>query len=141
MAELVRAGFERLGHAMAEANRSDLDPVTRLTRAAESYIAFAQGSPALFRLMFSKELVDLSRYAAAEAASSASFAHLIAIISTMAVPEAVADLSLAAWCLVHGYATLCLETGLEAPGHRHARAALFAGIVASASSTQGPVVS
>lgn len=137
LAELVREGFERLGRGMAEANRRGLEPMTRLARAAESYIAFAQDSPALFRLMFSKELVDLSRHAEAKAASSASYAQLTAIIGRMASPEAVADLSLTAWSLVHGYATLCLEVGMEAPDVRHARAVLFASVIASASPTQG----
>ncbi len=134
LAELVRDGFERLGRDMAAVGRSDAKPIVRLECAAESYIAFAQGSPALFRLMFSKELVDLSRHATAQVASSGSYAQLTAIIGAIAAPEAVADLSLAAWSLVHGYATLCLETGVEGPEKRMARAALFARIIAAAAS-------
>jgi hypothetical protein len=53
---------------MEAVRRSRAKPVVRLARAAESYIAFAESSPALFRLMFSKELVDLSRHPAAQAA-------------------------------------------------------------------------
>ncbi len=132
LAELVRDGFERLGRDTEAAGRSDAEPIVRLERAAECYIAFAQGSPALFRLMFSKELVDVSRHPAAQAAASASFAHLTGIVGAVASPEIVADLSLAAWSLVHGYATLCMEFGLEEPERRRARAVLFAGMLASA---------
>jgi AcrR family transcriptional regulator len=134
LAELARDGFERLGRDMEVVKRSSAKPVVRLARAAESYIAFAEGSPALFRLMFSKELVDLSRHPAAQAAASASFEHLAAIVSTLTSPETVADLSLVAWSLVHGYATLCIETGLEGPERRSARAQLFASTIAASTS-------
>ena len=130
LAELVRDGFERLGQDTAAAGCSDGEPVARLQRAGEGYIAFAQGSPALFRLMFSKELVDLQRYPAAQAAAAASLAHLAGIIGAMASPDAVADLTLVAWSMVHGYATLCLEAFLEGPERREGRAALFAGVIA-----------
>ena len=130
LAELVRDGFERLGADTAAAGRSDGGPVTRLERAGEGYIAFAQGSPALFRLMFSKELVDLQRYPVAQAAAAASLSHLAGIIGGMASPDAVADLTLVAWSVVHGYATLCLEACLEGPERRRERAALFAGVIA-----------
>jgi AcrR family transcriptional regulator len=58
LAELVRDGFEKLGKAMPT-EESHPDPVIRLEHAADRYIAFAQNAPALFRLMFSKELVNL----------------------------------------------------------------------------------
>jgi AcrR family transcriptional regulator len=134
LAELARNGFERLGRDMEAVKRSSAKPVVRLTRAAERYIAFAESSPALFRLMFSKELVDLSRHPAAQAAASASFEHLVAIVSALTSPETVADLSLVAWSLVHGYATLCIETGLEGPERRSARARLFASTIAASTS-------
>src|SRR5271166_1448371 len=38
------------------------------------------------------------------------------------------------WSLVHGYATLCNETGFEGSEQRHGRAALFARVVASSAS-------
>ena len=137
LAELVRDGFERLGRDLERAGHGDLESVVRLERAAEGYIAFAQGSPALFRLMFSKELVDLSRHPSAQEASSASFAHVAAIIGAMASPDTVTDLSLVAWSVVHGYATLCIEAGIEGPERRHARAVLFARTIAASTPTWG----
>lgn len=125
LAELVRQGFERLGEEMKAAANSDLSPIARLTKAGASYIAFAQQTPALFRLMFSKELVDLSCYPKASDAAENSFGHLSQIVAALTAPESVADMSLVAWSLVHGYATLCIETGLESPEFRDARAALF----------------
>src|SRR5208282_3600276 len=63
LAELVREGFERLATSLAVGG----DPKAKnaLERAADAYIRRAQEAPALFRLMFSRELVDLSRFPAA----------------------------------------------------------------------------
>jgi AcrR family transcriptional regulator len=134
LAELVRDGFERLSENVEAAGRGSAKPVARLAAAADSYIAFAQRTPALFRLMFSKELVDLSRHPAAQAAASACFARLAKIVGALTSPETVPDLSLAAWSLVHGYATLCIETGLEGPQRRKARAQMFADTIAASAS-------
>ena len=132
LAELVREGFETLGRNTAAAGRCDAPPAVRLERVGEGYIAFAQNAPALFRLMFSKEIVDLSRHPAAQAAAAASFQRLAEVVGSMARPDAVADLSLAAWSIVHGYATLCIEMGLEAPDKRRSRAKLFTSLISQA---------
>ncbi len=102
-----------------------------LERAADAYIRRAQEAPALFRLMFSRELVNLSRFPAA-AASGRAFDELTAIVAVFAPPGQVRDLALAAWSLVHGYATLCIEVGLESDSRRAARARLFARVIRSA---------
>jgi AcrR family transcriptional regulator len=128
LAELARAGFERLAAALrrATAGRSGK---AALEGAAEAYIAFAQRSPAQFRLMFSRELVDLARFPAARSAGTAAFGVLMNVVETVATREQVGDLSLAAWCLVHGYATLCIEANLEPRERRQERARLFARII------------
>ena len=129
LSELVREGFERLGQDLAAAGATNVEPRVRLQRAAACYIGFAQRTPALFRLMFSKELVDLTRHPAAHMAASASFARLVEIVQTITEPASVDDLSLVAWSLVHGYATLCIEAALEPPDRMQARAALFAQVL------------
>jgi AcrR family transcriptional regulator len=128
LAELAGAGFERLAAALrrATAGRSGK---AALEGAAEAYIAFAQRSPAQFRLMFSRELVDLSRFPAASSAGAAAFGVLVNVVETVATHEQVADLSLAAWCIVHGYATLCIEANLEPKERRQERARLFARVI------------
>lgn len=127
LAELARTGFERLAAALAEGGAPSDD--IALERAADAYIRCAQDAPAMFRLMFSRELVDLSRSPETAEAAALSFGNLKAIIATFAPPERVEELSLAAWSLVHGYATLCIETGLEAQNRRTERAKLFARII------------
>jgi AcrR family transcriptional regulator len=127
LAELVRDGFERLGRgSKAAAALPALSPQERLAKAAESYIAFGQTQPALFRLMFGKEHVDLSQHRAAQEAAHAALAALSAIIATMAPPASVPDVTVVAWSLVHGYTSLCIEAGFEENDRRTDRAWLFA---------------
>ena len=126
LAELARDGFERLGRALEVAGRHDAPPLVRLERAALAYITFALGAPALFRLMFSKELVAIKRHPTADAASHTAFGRLVEIVASLVPPDSVSDLSLVAWSVVHGYATLCIEAGLEGPERAPERARLFA---------------
>lgn len=128
LAELARAGFERLER---DVRRAVVDQTgeTALTAAGEAYIAFAQQAPAQFRLMFSQELVDLAHYPEAASAAAAAFQALTAVVATLAPEERVEALSLAAWCQVHGYATLCLEANLEPQSRRRERAVLFGRLI------------
>lgn len=131
LAELVREGYQRLGRAIRTDAKLDITPFECLARAAETYIAFGQERPALFRLMFSKELVDLSKHESAQEAASAALAELSAIIGAMASADVARDVSLVAWSLVHGYTSLCIEAGLEGEEKRQQRAHLFARTVAA----------
>jgi AcrR family transcriptional regulator len=128
LAELARAGFERLAAGLRRATAGHSGRAA-LAHAAEAYIAFAQRSPAQFRLMFARELVDLSRFPTARAAGAAAFGVLVSVVETITTDKQVGDLSLAAWCLVHGYATLCIEANLEPKDRRKDRARLFARII------------
>lgn len=132
LAVLVADGFAQLHDAMAAADSEGATPVERLRRAGLAYIAFAQSRPALFRLMFASELVDPASHPQVQAGHSSPLAIVGGIVASMAAPEDAADLTLAAWALVHGYATLCIEAGLEGPDRREGRAALFARIIAAA---------
>lgn len=134
LAEVVRQGFERLG-AEIRSTRAGRSPLDQLATAAECYIAFGQNRPALFRLMFSKELVDTAKYEPAQQAASAVLAQLSAIISVLRPATEERDTTLVAWSLVHGYTTLCLETGLEGAKERRRRAELFARTVEALAKT------
>jgi len=127
LAELVRDGFEQLAKSLAAGR--DLKSGNALSRAADAYIRHAQEAPALFRLMFSQELVDLSRFPAAALAGAAAFDKLKQIVAAFAPADRVGEVSLAAWSLVHGYATLCIEIALEPVDRRAERAELFARII------------
>jgi len=133
LAELVRDGFERLAIVLAAGGNPKAK--NALERAADAYIRRAQEAPALFRLMFSRELVDLSRFPAAAQAGSTAFGKLKEIVAAFAPADSVRGLTLAAWSLVHGYATLCVELSLEPVTLRRTRARLFARIVQAAAAT------
>lgn len=126
LAELVQDGFERLAGLLSATATTGLTPAVRLAQAAETYIGFGQQRPALFRLMFRKELVDHSKHEGASRAAAAALAALSAIIQAMAPGQDVRDAILAAWAIVHGYTSLCLEAGLEGEDQRAKRADLFA---------------
>ena len=130
LAELVHAGFERLDAEIRGVKGHPRGALV-LERAADAYIAFAQHAPALFRLMFSRELVDVSRFPEVAAAGSAAYQSLVEIIAAFAEAPQCEELSLAAWSIVHGYATLCIETGVEDESHRAQRARLFARLIRS----------
>lgn len=130
LAALVTIGFHRLAadlRAAAEGQTSAL----ALASAGEAYIAFAQERPALFRLMFARELVEIAKFPEAAAASADAYAALSVVVATLCPANRVGDLGLAAWCIVHGYATLCNEAGIEAPERRSQRARQFSLIIAA----------
>ena len=61
LAALAEAGFEELTRRIGAATGAAGDAEAALAAAAETYIAFARELPQRFRLMFSRELVDLAR--------------------------------------------------------------------------------
>ncbi len=132
LAELVAHGFARLRDAMSAAERAGTTPEERLRCAGLAYVVFAQSGPALFRLMFASELVDPASHPQVQEGHGSALAIVGSIVASMAGPEDAADLTLAAWAMVHGYATLCIEARLEGAERRAERAALFAHIIAAA---------
>jgi len=135
LAELVRDGFEQLTASLEAGGDPKANGALEL--AADAYIRRAQEAPALFRLMFSRELVDLARFPAAAQAGATAFGKLREIVATFAPADRVRELALAAWSLVHGYATLCIEVTLEPAERRAGRAQLFARIIEAAAGTGG----
>lgn len=134
LADLVVAGFDRLTRD-TEAASAALTDEPALAAAADAYIAFAQSTPALFRLMFSCERIDQARFPEVAEAGNRSFGVLRRIVATIAGVNRVEEASLAAWCLVHGYATLCVETKLEPSALRSERALQFARLIVSSGVT------
>lgn len=128
LAALAEIGFKRLSATLTTA-AADKPGRLALAAAGEAYIDFAQDHPAMFRLMFSRELIDVSRHPDAAAASDEAYAILTRIVQQLCAPAQTETVSLAAWSIVHGYATLCNETGLEPPGRAELRAWQFARLI------------
>lgn len=131
LAALAEAGFEELTRRIGAATGAAGDAEAALAAAAETYIAFARELPQRFRLMFSRELVDLARFPAAAAAGAAAFAVLARIVAAAVGEERAADRALAAWALVHGYAALAIELEVEASDRLTNRARQFAQLIAA----------
>lgn len=132
LAALAKAGFMALTAAMDEALRTAHGKQASLEAIAAAYIRFAVASPQRFRLMFQRELVDLARFPEAAAAGSAAFARIATLVASFTAEDKAASLAVAAWAMVHGYATLMIETGFEQTSEIDGRARLFAELVGGA---------
>jgi AcrR family transcriptional regulator len=126
LAAMATEGFNELSAAMDAGTKRTRTDLARLTALGVAYITFAQKNPALFRLMFQSELVDLDRYPDANAAGNATHDRCLAAVAAVA-PEANREgLSILAWSVVHGYATLSIELAFDRPERVRERAALIA---------------
>jgi len=129
LAELVRDGFVRLAADIRAAADSKGTAERQLAAAGEAYITFALSEPTLFRLMFSRELVDLGKHADAGKAADDTLKALAEIVGRIDKAGDRKGLVLASWSIVHGYAVLCIEAELEGRRAVRQRAAEFAGLL------------
>ncbi|NKX50951.1 TetR/AcrR family transcriptional regulator [Arthrobacter deserti] len=125
-------GFELLAEALADAQRKTGD----FLAVGAAYVGFAVGHPAHFDVMFRPELYrsDAPELLAAKARAGEALYGGAAAFAAPESPGGARDAALAAWSLVHGFATLWLSgslpPGLPADPQAAARrvaAVLFAG--------------
>jgi AcrR family transcriptional regulator len=139
LAAIAAEGFRELSEAMDAGMAQASDDIGRLTALGVAYIAFAQANPSLFRLMFQSELVDLSRFPEAEAAGEATHARCLAGIAAIAPEASREGLSILAWSVVHGYATLSIELAFDPPENVRERAAFIAELLVLGGAEMGAV--
>lgn len=99
-------GFRRFS-AMMAAKEQDLPEAEQLPAMAEAYVRFALVQPALFRLMFSRQVDKTGNRALHEAAVEA-YASL-AKAAAREAPDAPSEGAVIAWSFVHGLAMLLLD--------------------------------
>ena len=99
-------GFRRFS-AMMAAKEQDLPEIEQLPAMAEAYVRFALVQPALFRLMFSRQ-VDKTGNRALHDAAIEAYASL-AKAAAREVPDAPSEGAVVAWSFVHGLAMLLLD--------------------------------
>ncbi len=113
---LATEGFERLGASTRAAiTRAAITRSANASQALEAlaaaYLAFSAAHAGLYRVMFTTG-VDLDGGGALDVASSAAYGVLADAVQK-AYPslgaQEVADLTLAAWAIVHGFASLLSE--------------------------------
>lgn len=120
LAALAAEGFVELGRAVAKAAaRYPDDAVEQLVVAGVAYVEQGLRRPELYRLMFgrlSSQLTPQSQRLEDE--SHAAFGHLVAVIERGQAcgafkPGDPQELAAAAWCLVHGLASLLIDERLD----------------------------
>lgn len=99
-------GFRRFS-AMMDAKEADFPEAERFPAMAEAYVRFAVVQPALFRLMFSRQ-IDKGGNRALHEAAIAAYASL-AKAAAREVPDAPSEGAVIAWSFVHGLAMLLLD--------------------------------
>lgn len=115
---LATRGFLALDAALSEADElaAGVAPLERLRRLGVAYVEFAVAEPALFRLMFgelapstdaSPELADAIRLAGAHLPRAAQH------VQTELGDASTEDITLLAWSVVHGVASLYLDGHLR----------------------------
>lgn len=126
LAAVATEGFRELSEAIDAGMAGADTDIERLTELGVAYILFAQANPALFRLMFQSELVDLCRFPEADEAGEATHARCLAGVAAIAPEASREGLSILAWSMVHGYATLSIELAFDPPEKVRERARLMA---------------
>jgi AcrR family transcriptional regulator len=111
LAELVRQGFEELSAAMTEAMAASRRPEDALSACGAAYTGFAFAHPALFRLMFRSDAVDIGRYPSVRATAENAFAILVSAVAGMMPAETpgFSEKIIGSWALAHGLASLAID--------------------------------
>lgn len=119
LSELAAIGFRRFTEALVEASANKPFPEAGRAR-AKAYIGFAQASPAMFKLMFRRERLDMGCPVLNEAQSCAFVIMASAVGERRNEQVEKEHLTLAqaadiarVWSLVHGFATLAIDGRLN----------------------------
>ena len=125
VSELAAIGFRQFNEAMSVAGATGASTMEKAAARARAYVAYAQGHPGMYGLMFRTERLDMTRPSLCEAAN-ASFAGLAGAIGDSR-QEVISEASLSleqaadiarAWSLVHGFTMLLLDGRLTDILHR-----------------------
>jgi AcrR family transcriptional regulator len=112
---LATIGFQRFDAAMKKARaRASSDPAAQMRAGAAGYLEFASTNPALFRLMFTANMLDWSD-AGLQAAARASREQLSALCAPAAAKRGLRsaaqrlELEQLVWSQIHGQAHLSID--------------------------------
>jgi AcrR family transcriptional regulator len=120
VSDLAAIGFRQFNQAIMAAGATDGSQIDKGLARAKAYLAYAQGHPGMYGLMFRIERLDMSRPSLHEAADAA-FAGLTGAIGASR-HEQISEQALSldqgaaiarAWSLMHGFTTLLLDDRLS----------------------------
>lgn len=111
LAEIVKSGFETLHEYEKGAVAAVSDPLERVAELGCAYVQFALDHPALFQLMFRREMVNLENFQEAHEIADKTFELPLSVIAAAhsKKPEDSLNETIACWSMAHGLATLMLE--------------------------------
>ncbi|MBS2019690.1 MAG: TetR/AcrR family transcriptional regulator [Deltaproteobacteria bacterium] len=114
LAAIAEAGFGILGTRLERSREGAETAAARLTALGRAYVEFALDHPALFRVMFRGDVVDVERFPECKRMADGAFARLPVLVQEMtdeglpAAPSAQALIVLF-WSTAHGLACLLLD--------------------------------
>ena len=136
LASLAEEGFKALSKRLGNARTGIEAPAERLSAIARGYVEFAIDHPAMFRVMFRKDVVDTERFPACRLRGDDAFARVGEIVSEIVAEGLPAEPSPQAlmvlfWSFAHGLACLILDGPLakKIPDAETARDQLIADTV------------
>lgn len=110
VAAVAAQGFRTLGADMDAAQAGIDDAFERLAAQGRAYVQFAVARPALYRLMFQREITDPDCYPELHQAADACFQGLLGSVRLALGADAderrVVAAAVPAWAAVHGLASL-----------------------------------
>jgi AcrR family transcriptional regulator len=111
LAELVTQGFDDLGRRLARANDLAATSGKRqaLLQSGEAYVGYAIEHPGVFRIMFSREVCDASRFPAVLDASRRAHQELLRLVTLLHGDAQNVALISTYWSVVHGLAGLIID--------------------------------
>jgi AcrR family transcriptional regulator len=118
LAAIAEEGFTVLAQRLENAVDPDEAAAARLATLGRAYVEFACDHPALFRVMFRPDFVDIDRFPQMRYCSTRAFDTLPAAIQACIAdglpPEpSVESLMVLGWSMAHGLACLLLDGPLE----------------------------
>ncbi|MCD6587887.1 MAG: TetR/AcrR family transcriptional regulator [Candidatus Fermentibacteraceae bacterium] len=105
LAAVAAEGFRKMRSSF-EKTTNERNPQIALRVIMEHYIAFATGNPELYRLMFSREVINLPVSEELLEAATGAYIGIKEILSSMNSSEKTAVNVNTAWALVHGISLL-----------------------------------
>ncbi len=118
LAAVAETGFRGLSEAMGTYNQGVESAGAQIVALGHAYVSFATANPGRFRLMFGPQVPDKANYPDLLASGARSYEMIRAAVEArrneMDTQSGTLDAdTMAAWSIVHGLATLLIDSGFS----------------------------
>ncbi len=116
-AALARDGFEILvNETEAAVETAGAKAIDRFLASGSAYVNFALSKPGYFKVMFRRELIPFEKHPDIREGAEKAFGHLMSLIRPLTKKGGDSlKLTLTAWAVAHGIASLALDGALDSP--------------------------